>query len=109
MVQVVADQVRLWQADTQRVKYFTSTLYHDFPRPEVSVWSFPDPCNWVQQALHLYNYEMNAQDKSITTASMASSVFNHASLPALDQSQTELCLKANMICQSSLQMWHVDP
>lgn len=37
MVQVVADQVRLWQADTQRVKYYTSTLYHDFPRPEVSV------------------------------------------------------------------------
>ena len=35
MVQVVADQVRLWQADTQRVRNDRAVLYDDFPSKDV--------------------------------------------------------------------------
>ena len=34
-VQVVSDQVRLWQADTQRVRHDRAVLYDDFPSREV--------------------------------------------------------------------------
>ena len=32
---MVADQVRLWQADTQRVRHDRAVLYDDFPAKEV--------------------------------------------------------------------------
>ncbi len=35
MAQVVADQVRLWQADTQRVRNDRAVLYDDFPSKDV--------------------------------------------------------------------------
>ena len=35
MAQVVADQVRLWQADTQRVRNDRAVLYDDFPSRDV--------------------------------------------------------------------------
>ncbi|CAL8465169.1 g4704 [Coccomyxa elongata] len=52
--EVVADQVRLWQADTQRVQHNSAILYDDFPSPEVfrlsaqkaralGVWLWEDP------------------------------------------------------------------
>ena len=34
-MQVVSDQVRLWQADTQRVRSDRAVLYDDFPSKEV--------------------------------------------------------------------------
>ena len=33
--QVVSDQVRLWQADTQRVRVSRAVLYDDFPSAQV--------------------------------------------------------------------------
>ena len=32
---MVADQIRLWQADTQRVRHNRAVLYDDFPSTEV--------------------------------------------------------------------------
>jgi hypothetical protein len=53
-MQVVADQVRLWQADTQRVRHDRALLYDDFPSEQVfrlsaqkarslGVWLWEDP------------------------------------------------------------------
>ncbi len=53
-MQVVADQVRLWQADTMRVRHNRAVLYDDFPSAQVfqlsaqkartlGVWLWEDP------------------------------------------------------------------
>ena len=34
-MQVVSDQVRLWQADTQRVRHQKAVLYDSFPSPQI--------------------------------------------------------------------------
>jgi len=57
-VQVVADQVRLWQADTQRVRHNRAVLYDDFPSTQIfrlaaqkaralGVWLWEDSTNGI--------------------------------------------------------------
>ena len=48
--QVVSDQVRLWQADTQRVRSERAVLYDDFPSPQVRPFD-AQPSNSVNIAL----------------------------------------------------------